>query len=110
MVRSISGRLNRRFPLKSSILIALLSVQREADGVRVQAADIGIEAGHLPTLFRRLYWTDNARSRETGGAGLGLVIAKSFAQAMAARSKSRARRTSAPRSRFYIPQLRSDRI
>jgi len=82
-MRPISGRRTLRFSLTSSIPNALLSLQREADAVRVQAADtgIGIEAGHLPKRFRRLDRTDKARSRDTGGAGLGVAIAKSFTEA-----------------------------
>jgi len=82
-MRPISGRRTLRFSLTSSIPNALLSLQREADAVRVQAADtgIGIEAGHLPKLFRRFYRTGQPRTRETGGAGPGLAIAKSFTQA-----------------------------
>ncbi|MBI2933708.1 MAG: heavy metal sensor histidine kinase [Planctomycetes bacterium] len=60
-----------------------LSVER-ADGkvrVRVRDSGIGIPAEHVPQLFRRFYRIDKARSRETGGAGLGLAICRSFVEA-----------------------------
>jgi two-component system sensor histidine kinase BaeS len=38
----------------------------------------GIEEKHLPFLFDRFYRTDSSRNRQTGGAGLGLAIAKAL--------------------------------
>jgi len=55
--------------------IELLASSGQAQ-VLVRDSGIGIPEGELGLIFERLYRSDQARSRETGGAGLGLAIAR----------------------------------
>jgi len=47
----------------------------------VQDTGIGIAPEHLEKVFQRFFRVDRARSRASGGAGLGLAICKSFVTA-----------------------------
>lgn len=49
--------------------------------VRVTDTGPGIAAEHLPKVFERFYRVDPARSREGGGTGIGLAIARSVVEA-----------------------------
>lgn len=58
-------------------------VRRANQRVEVTVSDTGegIQADDLPHIFERFYRGEKSRSRTTGGAGLGLAIARGIVQA-----------------------------
>lgn len=58
-----------------------LFVQSNHAVLEIQDTGIGIPATDLPHVFDRFYRVDTARTRQTGGFGLGLAIAKQIIEA-----------------------------
>ncbi len=69
----------RYTPAGGTVRVAL---EREGEAVRVTVADNGrgIEPEDLPRIFDRFFRADKSRDRATGGAGLGLAIARQIVE------------------------------
>ena len=60
-----------------------VAIEESEEAVSITVADTGegIPSEDLPHVFDRLYRVDPSRTRSTGGAGLGLTIAKQLVEA-----------------------------
>jgi signal transduction histidine kinase len=82
-----------------------VAVYREGPAVRVDVRDTGegIAPADLPHVFERFYRGEKSRSREHGGAGLGLAICKGIVEAHGGRIWAEARSPHGTRVSFTLP-------
>ena len=61
----------------------IIKLYRKAEYLVCEIIDTGIGIPHeeIPYIFERFYRADKSRNRKTGGAGIGLAIAKSIVEA-----------------------------
>lgn len=80
VLRNLVSNALRHTPPDGEVSISARSV---VDGVEVEVKDTGegVPPQNLPRIFDRFYRGEKSRSRATGGAGLGLAIAKGFIEA-----------------------------
>ncbi len=85
--------------------ITLRASETPPGGVAVDIEDTGsgIAAAHLPHLFDRFYRVDPSRTRETGGSGLGLTIAKRIVEAHGGSMEVESELGRGSRFRFTLP-------
>ncbi|MFZ6028503.1 MAG: sensor histidine kinase [Chloroflexota bacterium] len=80
VLNNLIGNALRHTPAGGSVTVRAVS----ADGavcIEVQDTGEGIRPENLPYVFDRFYRGEKSRSRATGGAGLGLAIAKGIVEA-----------------------------
>ena len=80
VLSNLLGNALRHTPAGGTVQV---EARRLDDGVEVSIRDTGegIDAEDLPHIFERFYRGEKSRSRTTGGAGLGLAIARGLVEA-----------------------------
>ena len=85
--------------------IVHVSAERQNDGVIVHVKDNGpgFDPKDLPRVFEQFYRGEEARSRTTGGAGLGLAIARGIVEAHRGRVWAENVSTGGAQVSFFLP-------
>lgn len=83
-LRQIMGNLVENAIRHTSSGTVTIFAQRKVDGttcISVRDTGVGIASVHLSRIFERFYRADPARSRNSGGTGLGLAVVKHLVEA-----------------------------
>ena len=87
VIRNLLDNAIKYTPRGGAINVSARAEQRVI--ISVSDTGIGIPAASLPHIFERFYRVDKARSRQQGGAGLGLALVRSIIEARGGRVEVR---------------------
>ncbi|MBA1245851.1 MULTISPECIES: heavy metal sensor histidine kinase [Pseudomonas] len=78
--RAISNLLSNAIRHSPHGEVVSIDITQDAEATRLAVANkgAGIEAEHIPHIFKRFYRVHSSRSRKQGGTGLGLAIVRSI--------------------------------
>lgn len=83
----------------------MIHAERVSHRIEVEVLDTGegISAEDLPNIFDRFYRSEKSRNRSTGGAGLGLAIARGIVEAHGGEIQVSSELGKGTRFWFYLP-------
>lgn len=84
IMMNLLGNALRCTPAGGSVTVSTIKSGEMAE-VSVSDTGIGIPVEHLPHVFERLYRVEGSRSRQDGGSGLGLTIARKLIESQGGR-------------------------
>jgi signal transduction histidine kinase len=99
-----------RFTPTGGTVTVTAAVAGQECEVTVEDTGPGIPPEHLPLVFERFYRVDPSRSREDGGTGIGLAIARSVVEAHGGRIWAEDADGRGARFRFVLPAARRPQL